>query len=473
VRKKTPDDLAECFRTFTDPNKNTNIPAKRLQPHATNLRHPEIQVYTDGACTNNGKKNAICGSGVWFGPNDEKNRALRIPGERQSNQIGELAAVIAAVEATPASWPLKIHTDSRYVIDGLTTHLSTWEDQGWIGIQNAELFKRAAFLLKRRSAPTSFQWVKGHDGNLGNEESDRLAREGASKVEPDELNLEVPIEYDLQGAKLKALTQTLAYKGILEQSHPNERQTTRTNLTLTRAAIARYTGDSETDESLWRGTKNPAIRIKVQQFLFKAMHNTQKIGPFWSNIPGFEDRQNCPTCNIVESMEHILLHCNEATVRTIWGMARDLWPHENIPWPDLTLGTILGCGTITTPQMPQHRNQETQRANHRNKGPSRLLQILIAESAHLIWALRCERVIQEKTFSITEIKARWTNAINRRLTEDKIIATRIKKDKATERKVKATWEAALKKSQDLPNRWLQIREVLVGRRAGPWHISGP
>jgi ribonuclease HI len=188
------------------------MPTKRLQPQATGLRHEEIDVYTNGACLNNGKANATCGSGIWFGPNDERNQAIRIPGEAQSNQVGELAAVIRAVEITPISWPLKIHTDSRYVINGLTTHLSTWEDQGWIGVKNADLFKRAAYLLKRRSAPTAFQWIKGHEGNEGNEESDCLAKEGANKAAPDILILEVPKEYNLQGAKLKALNQALVIR---------------------------------------------------------------------------------------------------------------------------------------------------------------------------------------------------------------------------------------------------------------------
>ena len=54
---------------------------------------------------------------------------------------------------------------------------------------NADLFKRAAYLLKKRTAPTLFEWVKGHQGVQGNEESDKLAKEGASKHEPDRLPL--------------------------------------------------------------------------------------------------------------------------------------------------------------------------------------------------------------------------------------------------------------------------------------------
>ena len=177
-------------------------------------------MYTDGACWNNGKANAKCRSGIWFSPNHRRNAAIRVPGPKQSNQVGELAAVIEAVSSVPNFYPLTIITDSRYVIDGLTEHLGKWEDNGWIGIDNAEFFKRAANLPKKRTAETTFQWVRGHRGILGNEESDKLAKEGANKDEADSLPLYIPKEYDLQGAKLSTLTQATAYKGIQSSATP-------------------------------------------------------------------------------------------------------------------------------------------------------------------------------------------------------------------------------------------------------------
>ncbi len=90
----------------------------------------------------------MCGAGVWFGLRDPRNCTIRVPGEHQSNQIGELAAVIVAIQETPHFQPLEIISDSKYVIKGLTTHLHSWEDKGWIRIQNAKLFKRAVYLLK-------------------------------------------------------------------------------------------------------------------------------------------------------------------------------------------------------------------------------------------------------------------------------------------------------------------------------------
>jgi ribonuclease HI len=200
-------ELAECFRVFTTTTRTPAIPACRIHTQGAALRHRGITIYTDGACFNNGKQNAHSGSGVWHGPGHARNAAIKIPGHDHSNQIGELVAVIAAIESVDNFRPLTIITDSRYVIDGLTSHLPTWEDNGWIGIKNAPYFKRAAFLLKQRTATTDFQWVKGHDGIPGNEGSDSLARAGADKPDPDPLILAIPPEFDLQGAKLAALAQ--------------------------------------------------------------------------------------------------------------------------------------------------------------------------------------------------------------------------------------------------------------------------
>ena len=310
-------DLSDTFRIFTDPTKISDRPARRCEPRETRLRLQEVSVYTDGACFRNGKANAQSGSGVWHGPDHEMNRAIRVPGTQQSNQVGELVAIIAAVEAIPINQPLIIITDSKYAIEGLTSHLGRWEDHGWIGIKNADLFKRAAYLLKRRTARTSFRWIKGHEGDQGNEGSDQLAKAGANKATTDPLDLSIPAEFDLQGAKLITLSQSMAYKGIRERKPTYHRRTTAANLQQTRVALTDYNNEIETDETIWTGIQHPDVRIKVRQFLYKAMHGTQKIGEFWKHIPEYEERQMCQTCHTTETMEHILVECHESAVNTI------------------------------------------------------------------------------------------------------------------------------------------------------------
>jgi hypothetical protein len=244
--------------------------------------------------------------------------------------------------------------------------------------------------------------VKGHEGDQGNEESDRLAKEGAEKEDPDHLDWEIPKEFDLQGAKLSALTQATAYKGILEKKPPKTHRTTTINLQRAKQAITDYNGEQETDETIWKNIQNPAFRPKVQQYLYKSIHATQKIGEFWAHIPGYEDRQHCSTCGTTETMDHILTQCTANPVRLIWALARTHWPHEDTPWPEISLGIILGCRSITIPTPHPRENQRRQETNH--SGKNRLLQILISESAHLIWALRCERVIRQKTHTNNEIR---------------------------------------------------------------------
>jgi ribonuclease HI len=258
--------------------------------------------------------NALSGSGIWYGPDDEKNRVIRVPGDSQSNQVGELVAVIKAINATPPFQPLEILTDSKYVINGLTAHLGTWENRGWIGVKNAPHFRKAAHLLRIRTAPTTFKWVKGHDGNEGNEGSNLLAKEGARKNEVDPINLDIPIEFDVQGDRLNALTQAIAYRGIKDSKKVPTRNMTRGNLQKARDTIYEYTGSLETDESIWHSIRKQEIQTKIRQFLFKTMHGMQKIGKFWAAIETYAHREHCRECGVTETMEHILTRCREPPV---------------------------------------------------------------------------------------------------------------------------------------------------------------
>jgi len=61
--------------------------------------------------------------------------------------VGEICAIITAAEKVPRYQPMQIVTNSKYAIDGLTTHLEEWENKGWTEVKNAIFFKKATYLL--------------------------------------------------------------------------------------------------------------------------------------------------------------------------------------------------------------------------------------------------------------------------------------------------------------------------------------
>merc|ERR1711924_520660 len=75
-----------------------------------------IKVYTDGACKNNGKKNATAAIGVYFSENDNRNISERITG-KQSNNTAELKAIIKACNILQDEiinkYSIYIYTDSH------------------------------------------------------------------------------------------------------------------------------------------------------------------------------------------------------------------------------------------------------------------------------------------------------------------------------------------------------------------------
>ncbi|KAF9487810.1 hypothetical protein BDN71DRAFT_1363744, partial [Pleurotus eryngii] len=98
-------------------------------------------------------------------------------------------------------------------------------------------------------------------------------------------------------------------------------------------------------------------------------------------------------------------------------------------------------------------------------GKARLWRILVSESAHLIWKLRCERVIanENRLFTSQEVGNKWIHAINGRLDMDiKLTHEHYKSKSKNRRMVLNTWRKVLSGEDSLPRDWTKLSRVLVG-----------
>ena len=158
VSKESPTtNLRDAIKIFSDTIPPPNAPT---QPVTTDTRtnvQETITIFTDGACINNGHENAAAGSGIWYGDNDTRNTSARVAHTNQSNQTGELMAILIAVRDNPPESNLRIISDSKYAIDGLTKHAGKWESQNWSGNQNGDFFKCITAWIRTRTGTTTLK----------------------------------------------------------------------------------------------------------------------------------------------------------------------------------------------------------------------------------------------------------------------------------------------------------------------------
>jgi ribonuclease HI len=141
----------------------------------------EVVIYTDGACSGNPGRG---GWGVvlrWNGTEKE----LHGGDAQTTNNRMELMAAIQALEALNRPSQVQLHTDSTYLLNGITKWIAAWQRNGWRTsarkpVKNEDLWRRLIEAMNGHEV--TWLWVKGHAGEEGNERADALARLGIEEI---------------------------------------------------------------------------------------------------------------------------------------------------------------------------------------------------------------------------------------------------------------------------------------------------
>ncbi len=133
-----------------------------------------VEIYTDGACRGNP------GPGGWAALLRFKDAEKMISGaeEETTNNRMELMAAIQGLDALSRECAVKITTDSKYVMQGITSWLDGWKGNNWHTrqkkpVKNVDLWRRLDSSVQKHRV--KWFWVKGHSGHLENERVDMAA----------------------------------------------------------------------------------------------------------------------------------------------------------------------------------------------------------------------------------------------------------------------------------------------------------
>ncbi len=141
----------------------------------------EVVIYTDGACSGNP------GPGGWGVVMRWQGKEKELYGFEPvtTNNRMELMAAIQALEALQRPTTVSLHTDSKYLLDGITKWIPNWQRNGWKTaakkpVKNDDLWRRLTEAMRPHNV--DWVWVKGHAGDPGNERADALARRGIEEA---------------------------------------------------------------------------------------------------------------------------------------------------------------------------------------------------------------------------------------------------------------------------------------------------
>jgi len=142
-----------------------------------------VTIHTDGACKGNP------GPGGWGALLAFRDREKELFGgePHTTNNRMELTAVIRALEALTRGCDVDLYTDSQYVKNGIQTWIHGWKKNGWKTsdrkpVKNAELWRELDLLAGKHRI--RWHWVKGHNGDPGNDRADALANRGCEEMRP-------------------------------------------------------------------------------------------------------------------------------------------------------------------------------------------------------------------------------------------------------------------------------------------------
>jgi len=300
---------------------------------------------------------------------------------------------------------LKIKTDDKGIVKWIRKKLSKAEEDNWLNVDNKELWKMALRKLRKRGNVLRITEVKKES------KSERKINRMRSKVTENVNTLTIRVgrdnKFNKKGAALETMTQKKAYELVISQNS-EEPGGVKTMMNTQKIKEVYATNNKRiSDKEIWKSLKK-IYSPQIADFIWKMIHGRIKCGPFFRYIPNWQEKEFC-SCGASETIEHILILCEESGQKELWKIIKTKWEKETGSEMDsINIGMIMGIGAV-----------EAKRTNKMDQDTAtELLRKIVALTVWVVWKERNERIFNEEEMSPDRLIARWTKEITKEIRMD-------------------------------------------------------
>lgn len=304
---------------------------------------------------------------------------------------------------------------------------------------NKDIIKKKEIMHKiiipNRASYVEIEWGEEQRMHIINVYADKLAGIGARKMKDDEIDLEIPEEWKIEGARLQMLSLKEMYQHIRKRMQEKPRKAEKYEMLRKDAAeqVEALTGKKPTEQQIFKGIKEP-IEGKIGDFIWKIIHNSNRCGEEY--FKHFKPEAQYCKCGEVESVDHILLECRWTHQNKAWDYIGEIWKtinkveNNNNEWKKPSIGLIRGIGAV-----------QIKKGERADKGLTSLYKILITETVWILWKGRNERVINDNHIDEKEILWKIKDRLVERMQLDwlKIKWTEKRKREKARNELKEIW----------------------------------
>ena len=329
----------------------------------------------------------------------KKTRSFELAKENQSQERARAMALLWILKKEKKNQLTIVTTDIK-LIEWIGNGINERENINWNGTEEEDMWKEVLNLLRKRNAITKIRYPEKKEKKKVKEMKSKLKKENPEVIDRKPITDGIYLQ---DGAKLEKMTQKLAYELVIKKlsTTPGGKESI-DRINKIKKNLENKWDTKINSEKTWKDLEY-IKNAKIQEFIWKIIHNRIKCGKYFRFIPNWQEKQYC-CCGEIESIEHILLRCKKSKQRKVWKEVKKTWKKTTKrKWKRLSVLDIMGIGSVNL------------KGEKDNTNAKEILITLVTTAAWSIWKNRNNRVFNDKPETKEKQVEKWKEDLKKEI----------------------------------------------------------